>query len=245
MRACMALGTQQQSGMKIVLYFTLCKQQSYCSAKMFKSSQMLSKCIRAVIKGFSIISWMRLSHQIHHNEDHTWCKMSYQKPNDVMKLWNDLQTGPKHYLEYRKYCDPFWCSEAAKVDVNLHNLPLSLLFEIDRAGEHLVSKAAQLIANSTTNLSKCYMSIRAKMDGGKQVNRIQSGSFQHHCMTAELSTLSPGLIETTLHLFVSCSSITETFRIDVNINTNKTPTENLQIHTKKPELKSDTILHQL
>ena len=91
------------------------------------------------------------------------------------------------------------------------------------------------------------MSIRAKMDGGKQVNRIQSGSFQHHCMTAGLSTtLSPGWIETTWkHLFVPRSSITETFRIDVNIKTNKTPTENLQIHTKKPELKSDTILHQL
>ena len=51
------------------------------------------------------------------------------------------------------------------------------------------------------------------MDGGKQVNRIQSGSFQHRCMTAGLSmTLGPRWIETTWKcLFGSCSTITETF----------------------------------
>ena len=57
------------------------------------------------------------------------------------------------------------------------------------------------------------MSIKAKMDGGKQINRIQSGSFEHHCMASGLSmTLGPGWIETTLkHLFGSCSTVTETF----------------------------------
>ena len=49
-------------------------------------SQMFSKSIRAVSKGFSIILWTRPSHQIYYNEDYTWCKMCYQKPNDVMKL---------------------------------------------------------------------------------------------------------------------------------------------------------------
>ena len=51
------------------------------------------------------------------------------------------------------------------------------------------------------------------MDGGKQINRIQSGSFEHRCMAAGLSmTLGPGWIETTLkHLFGSCSAVTETF----------------------------------
>ena len=51
------------------------------------------------------------------------------------------------------------------------------------------------------------------MDGGKQINRIQSGSFQHRYMTAGLSmTLGPGWIETTWKcLFGSCSTITETF----------------------------------
>ena len=51
------------------------------------------------------------------------------------------------------------------------------------------------------------------MDGGKQINRIQSGSCEHRCMAAGLSvTLGPGWIETTLkHLFGSCSAVTETF----------------------------------
>jgi len=102
------------------------------------------------------------------------------KTNNITKLQNDLRAGPKHCLGYHKDCDPFWCSEAAKetsVSVNLHDLPPNLLFEID-------CTATQLIGNHTTNLTVCYMSIRAKMNGGKQVNRMQSGSFQHYCMAA-------------------------------------------------------------
>ena len=100
-----------------------------------------------------------------------------------------------------------------QVNTNLHDLPPNLLFEIERAGDRLVNKAAQLISNRTTNLTECFMSIRAKMDGGKQINRIQSGSFKYRCMAAGLSmTLGPGWIEDTLkHVFGSCSSITETF----------------------------------
>ena len=49
-----------------------------------------------------------------------------------------------------------------------------------------MSKAAQLIQDQTTNLPECYMSVRAKMDGGKQINHIQSGSFQRWCMAAAL-----------------------------------------------------------
>ena len=57
------------------------------------------------------------------------------------------------------------------------------------------------------------MSIRAKMDGGKQINRIQLGLFEHRCIVAGLSMiLGPGWIETTLkYLFGSCSPVTETF----------------------------------
>lgn len=54
----------------------------------------------------------------------------------------------------------------------------------------LVSKAVQLKSNSTTNLSECYMSIRAKINGGERINCIKS---EHHCMEAGLSlTLGPG-----------------------------------------------------
>ena len=67
-------------------------------------------------------------------------------------------------------------------------------FEVERAGDRLVNKAHQLIGNETTNLTECFMSVRAKMNGGKQTNRIQSGSFEHRCMTAGLSiTLGHGV----------------------------------------------------
>ena len=49
LRACMALGTQQQSGMKIVLYFTLYKQQSYRMAMMFRRWNAV-KCFRSLLE---------------------------------------------------------------------------------------------------------------------------------------------------------------------------------------------------
>ncbi len=46
----------------------------------------------------------------------------------------------------------------------------------------LVAKAGQLIGNETTNLAECWMHIRCKFDGGKVINRSQSGSWEHRCM---------------------------------------------------------------
>lgn len=50
----------------------------------------------------------------------------------------------------------------------------------------LVSKAGRLIRNTTTNLAENWMQIRCKFDGGKVVNRSQSGSFQFRCSGAGL-----------------------------------------------------------
>ena len=57
------------------------------------------------------------------------------------------------------------------------------------------------------------MSVRSKMDGGKRINRIQSGAFQHRCMAAGLRlTLGPGWIaETWKSLFGTCSNVMSTF----------------------------------
>ena len=112
--------------------------------------------------------------------------------------------------------DPSWCSESAKekpINVSLHDLPSNLLFDIERAGDRLVNKATQLISNRTANLSECFMSIRAKMDERKEINRIQPGLFEHHCIVAGLSMiLGSGWIETTLkYLFGSYSPVTVTF----------------------------------
>ncbi len=50
----------------------------------------------------------------------------------------------------------------------------------------LVVKAEQLIDNVTTNLAESWMHVRTKFDGGKVINRSQSGSWEHRCMGAGL-----------------------------------------------------------
>ena len=49
----------------------------------------------------------------------------------------------------------------------------------------LVRKARQLLSNEM-NLAENWMNVRAKFDGGKVINRSQSGSWQHRCMVAGL-----------------------------------------------------------
>ena len=55
-----------------------------------------------------------------------------------------------------------------------------------------MSKGVQLIQDQKINLSEYYMSVGAKINGGKQINCFQSGSCQHHYMVAALRlTLGP------------------------------------------------------
>ena len=61
-----------------------------------------------------------------------------------------------------------------------------MLHDIQAILSRLVGKANQLLGNHTTNLAECWMHIRAKFDGGKCINRSQSGSWEHRCMGAGL-----------------------------------------------------------
>ena len=69
---------------------------------------------------------------------------------------------------------------------SLSALPDSLFSKVLACGDRLVMLAQQLISNLTSNLAECYMAIRTTCDGGKQYNRIQSGSFEHRCYAAAL-----------------------------------------------------------
>ena len=59
---------------------------------------------------------------------------------------------------------------------------------VAKCADRIVSLAPQLVSIQTSNLAESYMSIRCMMDGGKQFNRVQSGSFQHRCTAAGLAT---------------------------------------------------------
>ena len=61
-----------------------------------------------------------------------------------------------------------------------------MMADVQTALSRLVAKAGQLIGNFTTNLAESWMHIRTKFDGGKVINRSQSGSFEHRCMGAGL-----------------------------------------------------------
>ena len=56
-------------------------------------------------------------------------------------------------------------------------LKISLWFQV--LVGRLVAKAPQLIGNVTTNLCESWMHIPTKFDGGKAINRSQSGSWEH------------------------------------------------------------------
>ena len=61
-----------------------------------------------------------------------------------------------------------------------------LLHDVQLLVSRLAAKSRQLIGNHTTNLAEAWMHIRCKFDGGKVINRSQSGSWQHRCMGAGL-----------------------------------------------------------
>lgn len=61
-----------------------------------------------------------------------------------------------------------------------------LYHDIQVIVSRLVAKASQLISNVTTNIAESWMHIRSKFDGGKVINRSQSGSWEHRCMGAGL-----------------------------------------------------------
>ena len=67
-------------------------------------------------------------------------------------------------------------------------IPLNekMLHDIQVLVSRLVRKAGQLIGNFTTNLAESWMHVRSKFDGGKVINRSQSGSWEHRCLGAGL-----------------------------------------------------------
>lgn len=66
------------------------------------------------------------------------------------------------------------------------NIDPKLYHDIQVILSRLVAKASQLVENVTTNLAESWMHIRSKYDGGKVINRSQSGSWEHRCMGAGL-----------------------------------------------------------
>ncbi len=70
-------------------------------------------------------------------------------------------------------------AEARRGGLTRTEIDSKMLHDISSVVGRLVAKANQLIGNYTTNLAECWMHIRTKFDGGKVINRSQSGSWEH------------------------------------------------------------------
>ena len=77
-------------------------------------------------------------------------------------------------------------SEEQGFETNPTPVSQKLMHDIQVILSRLVAKASQLIGNFTTNLAESWMHVRSKFDGGKVINRSQSGSWEHRCMGAGL-----------------------------------------------------------
>ena len=68
----------------------------------------------------------------------------------------------------------------------MENLDERMLCDIQSLADRLVAKADKLLGNFTTNLCEGCMYIRSNFEGGKQIIRVRSGSWQGHCAQAGL-----------------------------------------------------------
>jgi hypothetical protein len=62
----------------------------------------------------------------------------------------------------------------------------SMLRDISMLLDRVANKADRLLGNFTSNLAECWMSIRAKFDGGKVINRCNRGSWHARCFGGAL-----------------------------------------------------------
>ena len=98
---------------------------------------------------------------------------------DQERMWQDtMQEYPATAVES--------CPEPGEITQELNP---QMMHDIQVLVSRLVSKAGQLIHNFTTNLAENWMHIRCKFDGGKVVNRSQSGSWEHRCYGAGLQQI--------------------------------------------------------
>ena len=64
-------------------------------------------------------------------------------------------------MGFHELCYSSWCNDAGSANSrSLDELPVNMLFELDRAGDRLINKASQLIDDHTTNISDCYVSLQ-------------------------------------------------------------------------------------
>ncbi len=78
-------------------------------------------------------------------------------------LKHDLQNGPQHCFGMHQHCSTDFCKTAR-----------------EKQQQSMPSSSSSSM-NTPTNLAESWMRIRTKFDGGKVINRCQSGAWEHRC----------------------------------------------------------------
>ena len=141
----------------------------------------------------------------HVYNDHRNCDPVYCQPKRQMleKQVNDARAshteGNQLGLKADEHIDPIYnvvndqATAWQEVDKD-HPVPeaddsdcdidFEFIYEIKKRLNQYANKAESLVYNYTTNIAECWMSIRVRMEGGKQVFRGGKGSFNHRAAGA-------------------------------------------------------------
>jgi hypothetical protein len=109
-----------------------------------------------------------------------------RKNNNVLILYLGVISMQERLWAETTADDPTTEEDARRGGQTPTEINPRLLHDIQTALTRLVRKAHQLVENVTTNIAESWMHIRSKYDGGKVINRSQSGSWEHRCMGAGL-----------------------------------------------------------
>ena len=104
-----------------------------------------------------------------------WLSLNLDIVSDQERLWEETLAD-----------DPATELDARQGGLTPTNINPRLYHDIEVRLTRLIGKAEQLLGNATTNLAECWMHMRCKFDGGKVINRSQSGSWELRCMGAGL-----------------------------------------------------------
>ncbi|XP_034246246.1 uncharacterized protein LOC117648117 [Thrips palmi] len=108
----------------------------------------------------------------------------------VDQLRADLWNGPMHvfgeHSQCGAFCDRKDSDEPNNVDIATKT---DVLSKVRAAIQTLVNNAAKLRLNETTNHCECFMSLLAKLTGGKRVDLSTGWLYEHCCYAAALAYL--------------------------------------------------------
>ena len=104
--------------------------------------------------------------------------------NEILEIFPELEDERE---DDKKAAENEAVARVGGIEYMLDKLLEGLFCQIQKCGDRIVSLSQQLIENCTSNAAENFMAVNTKFNGGKQINQMQKGSFEHRCHGAALS----------------------------------------------------------